>query len=102
MNREKLSQMQWKRVKVRPIARRINRFGVELEQIDDSWPIMASSRDSLTLQNPRSGQNVDLGVDHIREYLTDPGRSDGFLILKSQIFLHDPRGFRLEPLASVR
>jgi hypothetical protein len=98
MNRGKLALMQFKRVRVRPIARRINRFGEELEQIDDSWPIMSSSRDSLTLQNPRSGQNVDLGADHVREYITDPGRSDGFLILKSQIILHDPRGFSLEPV----
>jgi hypothetical protein len=33
--------------------------------------------------------------------MTDPGRSDGFLILKSQIFLHDPRGFSLEPLTDA-
>ena len=102
MNREKLSQMQWKRVRVRPIAHRINRFGVKLERIDDSWLITSPSRNSLTLQNPRSGQNVDLGADHVREYMTDPGRSDGFLILKSQIFLHDPRGFSLEPLVDAR
>jgi hypothetical protein len=102
MNREKLSQMQWKLVRVRPIARRINRFGVELERIDDSWLVTAPSKNFLTLQNPRSGQNVDLGTDHVREYMTDPGQSDGFLILKSQIFLHDPRGFSLEPLVGAR
>jgi len=49
MNREKLSQMQWKRVRVRPIARRVDRFGVELEQIDDSWPITAIKPDRLGL-----------------------------------------------------
>ena len=49
MNREKLSQMQWKRVRVRPIARRVDRFGVELEQIDDSWPITAIKTDRLGL-----------------------------------------------------
>jgi hypothetical protein len=94
--------MRWKRVRVRPIARRIDRFGEELEQIDDVWPIMDASRNSLTLQNPRSGQNVDLGADHVREYMTDPGRSDGILLLKSQIFLHDPRDFGIEPLNNGR
>jgi hypothetical protein len=102
MNRGKLSQMQFKRVRVRPIACLIDKFGVELERVDDIWRVIASSRDSITLQNPRSRQYVDLGADHVREYMTDPGRSDGFLILKSQILLLDPRGFRLEPLADIR
>jgi hypothetical protein len=99
MNRNKLSQSRWKRFRLHPIARRIARQGVELERIDDSWLVTDSSKDSLSLQNPRSGQNVDLGLDHVREYMTDPtGRSDGFLILKSQVFLHDPRGFSVQPL----
>lgn len=103
MNREKLSRMQWKRVRLWPIARRVHHSGVDLDRIDDAWLITDPSKESLTLQNPRSGQNVILGTDHVREYMTDPtGRSDGFLILKSQVILHDPRGFSVEPFIQSR
>lgn|GEM_PF-4018133 len=99
MNKQKLSQMQYKRVRVRPVARRIDSDGVDLPQIDDVWLVTQSSGGELNLLNPRSSQNVPLGMDHVREYMTDSsGRSDGFLKLKSQIFLFAPRGASVEPL----
>jgi hypothetical protein len=97
MNKQKLSAMTSKQVKVRPMARRIDPNGVELPQIDDVWSLTQASRDELNLQNNRTYHNVQLGTDHVREYMTDSGRTDGFLILKSQIFLF-ARGVAVEPL----
>jgi hypothetical protein len=99
MNKQKLSQMRYKRVRVRPVARRIDSNGAELPQIDDAWLITETSDSELNLVNPRSSQNVPVGMDHVREYMTDSsGHSDGFLRLKSQIFLFAPRGASVEPL----
>jgi hypothetical protein len=99
MNKQKLSEMKYKRVRLRPISRRIDEIeSVELEPIDDVWLIVDSSPEQLTLRNPRSEQYVQIGTDHIREYITDPGRSDGILHLKSQVFLFRKRLPQLEPL----
>jgi hypothetical protein len=95
MNKQKLSKMAMTRVRVRPIARRIDSTGVELPQIDDAWLITRSSREELELRNPRSQHIVPLGTDHVREFMT--GTEGGFLILKSQIFLSG-RGAVVEPL----
>jgi GTPase SAR1 family protein len=88
MNREKVAKMQGKKVRVRPIARRIEGTGRELPLIDDWWHIESSSREKLKLVNPRTSHFVTLGTDHIREFMSDyEGGSDGFLLLKSQIIL---------------
>lgn len=97
MNKQRLSQMRYKKVRVRPVARRIDPSGVELPQIDDAWLLTQTSREELELSNPRTGHILRLGTDHVREYLTDSGGADGFLLLKSQIFLH-ARGLAIEPL----
>jgi hypothetical protein len=97
MNKEKLSEMRYKRVRVFPVPRRFN-SGVELEQIDDVWLITNTSRERLELRNPRSDQHVGFGTDHVREFMTDFGRSDGVLVLKSQIFLVARQMPRIEPL----
>lgn len=98
MNKGKLSEMKYKRVRVRPIARRIDPNGIELPPIDDAWMLTQTTREELILQNLRTHHNVQIGTDHVREYMTDSGHTDGFLILKSQIIL-SLRGFEVEPLA---
>ena len=101
MNREKVATMQFKKVKIRPIARRIEPSGRELPPIDDWWQIEKSSRESLKLVNPRTNHFVTLGADHIKEYMTDyGGGSDGFLVLKSQIILKG-LSVHVEPLISL-
>jgi hypothetical protein len=97
MNKQKLSGMQYKQVKTRPIARRIDPTGAELPPIDDKWIVSQTDKQELNLRNTRTDQSVRLGMDHVREYVTDAGRSDGFLILKSQIFTF-ARGAAVEPL----
>jgi hypothetical protein len=98
MNREKVSTMRYKKVRIRPIARRIESTGQELPPIDDWWQIADSSREKFKLVNPRTNHFVTLGADHIKEYMTDyAGGSDGFLVLKSQIILKGASLF-VEPL----
>jgi hypothetical protein len=99
MNKQKLSEMRLKRVRVRPIARRFDETrGIELEPIDDAWIIVNASCEEVELRNPRSSQHVLLGMDHVKEYMGDPGRSDGMLILKSQISLFGRQVPQIEPL----
>jgi hypothetical protein len=99
MNKQELSKMRGKQVRLSPIARRFDeRQGVELQPVDDAWMIMSASRDSLEIRNPRSGQSVQFGTDHVIEHLTDLGSSDGVLLLKSQIFLFVRQMPRVEPL----
>lgn len=97
MNRQRLSTMHYVQVRVRPIARRVL-DGVELEPEDDRWMIEnpTHSREKFLLRNTRTSHTLELGLDHVREYITDP-RSGGFLHLKSQIVLRRD-GVFVEPL----
>src|SRR6266851_2175638 len=98
MNREQVATMQYKKVRIRPIARRIEPSGLELPPMDDWWQIESSSEEKLKLVNPRTSHFITLGVDHIREFRTDlDGGSDGFLVLKSQITLKGTNA-SVEPL----
>jgi hypothetical protein len=98
MNKRELSQMRYKRVRILPVARRIDPNGIDLAQIDDVWLITQASREELELRNTRTDHIVQLGTDHVREYMTDTGRTDGIFKLKSQVFLF-ARGLAVEPLA---
>lgn len=100
MNKQKLSEMRYKLVRIRPMARRIDPNNIELPQIDDKWILTDASREKLELRNPRTDHIIELGTDHVREYMSDAGRSDGVFILKSQIFLF-ARGSAVEPLAQT-
>jgi hypothetical protein len=90
MNKQKISEMRYKRVRIRPVARRVDQSGIELPQIDDVWLVTSAPKGEMNLENTRTGHNV-------REYMTDIGRTDGFLILKSQVTLY-ARGYAVEPL----
>ena len=101
MNKQKVSEMRYKRVRLFPMARRIDPVGVELPQIDDVWLVTDASKVTLELRNTRTDHILTLGTDHIREYLTDLGRTDGIFSLKSQIFLF-ARGLGVQPLPLSR
>lgn len=87
MNKRKLSEMRYKRVRLFPTARRIDPNGSELPKIDDVWLVADASREKLELRNTRTDHIVELGTDHVREYMTDLGRTEGIFKLKCQIFL---------------
>lgn len=65
---------------------------------DDTWIVLSASKDVLELQNPRTRDKIPLGTDHVREYMSDPGSIEGFLILKSQIFVFARAQAIVEPL----
>ncbi len=46
-----------------------------------------------------AARTIPLGTDHVREFMSDPGGSEGFLILKSQIFVFARAQAVVEPLA---
>jgi len=97
MNKQKLSEMQYARVKVRPMA--LDSSTGEWRYVDDTWIVTNASREELELHNPRTRDTIPLGTDHVREYMSDPGHSDGFLILKSQIFVFARAQAVVQPLA---
>jgi hypothetical protein len=88
MNRDKISKMAGKQVRTRPTAKRVKQGGEDLPPIDYVWRIESTSKDEITLFNGSTGHILRLGMDHIREYLTDRTDGlDGLLVLKSQIIL---------------
>jgi hypothetical protein len=98
MNREKVSQMAGKQVRTRPIAKRFKMTGEPLSEIDYVWRIESTSKDEIALFNGSTGQILRLGMDHIKEYMTDRTNGlDGFLVLKSQIILKGPMVY-VEPM----
>lgn len=96
MNKQKLSEMRYARVKVRPMA--LDSSSGQVRPVDDTWIVMSASREELELHNPRTRDTIPLGTDHVREYMSDPGGSEGFLILKSQIFVFARAQAIVEPL----
>lgn len=57
---------------------------------DDEWLVQQITDSTIQLSNPGPGYIVHLGLDHIREFISDPGRSvgtvpRGFLKLKVQL-----------------
>ncbi len=98
MNRQKISEMSWKRVRFRPLTRRIDSQVRELEPMDDTYLITETDRQHVTVRNTRTDHQFPVNNDHIREFLSDStGRTHGFFILKSQIILQY-RSVWLEPL----
>ena len=87
MNKQRLSKSQYKRFRIKPIAKRVGADGVEHPRIDDIWLVTDASREHLVLRNPRSDQHVTLGTADVHHHAPDNGRSDGILNLKSQVSL---------------
>ena len=88
MNREKISFMQCRNFRIRPVAKRIEPNGRELPCIDDWWRVLSLTTQTLRLVNVRTSHIVKFGLDCIEELITDPwAASSGCLVLKTQIIL---------------
>lgn len=92
MNLDQLKKNVNQRVQLRPIARRFDEDGRELEQLDDDWIMAAVTDDGVRILNPRTGHATTLGRDHVHHYTSNPDRSQtgikhGFLTLNVQISL---------------
>lgn len=92
MNLDQLKKNINQRVQLRPIARRFDNEGLELEQIDDDWVIQEVSNGGVQISNIRTAHTTILGRDHVHHFTSNPDRSQsgtkhGFLTLNVQISL---------------
>jgi hypothetical protein len=86
------------RVRLVPVACRLDDNDRELPQIDDDWTIDEASTDGVQICNSRTAHTVLLGKDHIHHFTTNPDKSPagvrhGFLTLNVQVFLQDKRAW---------
>jgi hypothetical protein len=89
MNKDQIIKSSWsKNVRLRPIPRRFDGGcgGRELPQLDRDWQIQQASKEGgVPVSDGLHGFN--LNWDHIREYVSDSVRGDGygFLMVKIQV-----------------
>lgn len=106
MNKAKLEECLWQRVRLRPIAGRMMTDGTWLPAIDDEWIPTELSERGLRIQNIRTQHAPLVGLDHIHHYVNDPERErdglrHGFLDLNVQLTLSGCNVFT-EPLRRHR
>jgi hypothetical protein len=106
MNKAKLAQNLYGRVRLRPIAWRRTTDGEWLPAIDDEWIITEIGERALRISNNRTGHAPLVGLDHIHHYMSDPAREwdglrHGFLDLNVQLTLSG-RNVSTEPLRRHR
>jgi hypothetical protein len=98
MHKTYLAKNIGKWVKIRPIMKRIDPTRGELTPIDYPWLIQdVTDFDEIVLRCDGAGHTAKFGLDHIKEFRTDPGGSGGFLMLKSQ-FISRGATLDIEPL----
>ena len=97
MNRKMLGKLRDHRVRIRPVARRFDETGEELEQIDDTWGVGQASPQGVVLYNFRTNHIVTLRADAIHHYQEEHGDRRGILHLHVQVFLQG-RHAPVEPL----
>jgi len=95
MNKQALQKNRWKRVRIRPMARRFDGGpgGSELPPMDDDWLITGFTDAGVEVQNTRTYHGTTLGYDHIHHYTSDPQRGEGcgFLTLTVQVYIGGSR-----------
>ena len=106
MNKTKLAECLWQRLRLRPIAGRMMTDGTWLPMIDDEWIPTELSERGLRIRNVRTHHAPLVGLDHIHHYVSDPERDGnglrhGFLDLNVQLILSGCNVFT-EPLRRHR
>ena len=92
MNKTKLAENLYARVRLRPVAWRRMSDGTWLPPIDDDYIVIDATPDGLLISNTRTGHQPLLGFDHVHHYMSDPSRdrdglAHGFLDLNVQLTL---------------
>ncbi len=92
MNKAKLAENLYSRLRLRPIAWRMTVDGEWLPPIDDDWILTEVSPRTVRLANIRTGHAPLVGLDHIHQYVSDEARDQdglkhGFLDLNVQLTL---------------
>jgi len=105
MNKRELKKNIGHRVRIRPMAKRFtsaqNGLELQLPPVDDDWSIQEwSDKSGIRISNIMTGHSVPLGFDHIREFMTDPARSDGggLLILNVRVHIGGAHSPWTEPI----
>ncbi len=109
MNKAKLAENLYGRLRLRPIARRMTVDGEWQPPIDYDWILTEVWPDAARICNIHTGHTPLLGLDHIHHYVSDPARDGnglkclkhGFLDLNVQLTLSGCNVFT-EPLRSHR
>lgn len=106
MNKAKLADALYHRVRLRPMAQRMMTDGTVLPPMDDDWIVMAVEATGVRIHNISTGHAPLLGFDHIHHYVSDPARDwdglkHGFLDLNVQLTLSGCNVFT-EPIRAQR
>jgi hypothetical protein len=106
MNKAKLAENLYTRLRLRPIAWRRMTDGTWLPPIDDDWILTGVTDQGLRIQNVRTDHAPLVGFDHVDHYVSDPAREwdglrHGFLDLNVQLTLSGCNVFT-EPLRRHR
>src|SRR5262249_16456563 len=109
MNKKMLERLVGKQIRIRPMpllveykstpARLQGRGGIAPPTpFDHRRMVEAVDEETIRIKNTRSDLVLDLGLDHVREFMTDPENpTGGFLLLKSQV-LKSPSRLWAEPI----
>ena len=88
MKRDQLKKIVGFRVRLVPIANRLNDHGLPLPKIDDQWIVQDITDEGIHLYLPRTGHNRILGFDNVHQFNTDrilSGVPHGILVLNVQL-----------------
>jgi hypothetical protein len=105
MNRELLTRNVGQLLLLQPCAQRLDENGNPLPELRDAWRLDSVSRDAARLTNQRTSHFVDIGLDSIYSYASDPNAKNlgehhsGILQLKVQVYMD---GLRTWVQATVR
>lgn len=101
MNKHKLRDSLYYRVRIWPTAWRVTPAGVWLPIIDDDWIVSATDpRGIVTISNPRTGHFAILGADRVHHFEYEPhrdgdGLKHGLFELHTQLVLSGNNVFYL-------
>lgn len=107
MNKQKLAENLYARVRLSPIARRRTVYGEELPRIDDDWILQRVEPNGVVeLSNIRTHHVAVLGADRIHHFDDEPHRNwdglkHGCLEVRVQLVLSGPNIYYL-PLRNFR
>ena len=88
MKKDQLKKIVGFRVRLVPIANRLNDHGLPLTKIDDHWIVRDVTDEGIDLHLPRTGHCRILGFDNVHQFNTDRidgGVTYGILVLNVQL-----------------
>lgn len=98
MNKKMLQKIIGKKVRIRPAP--YERVFSGLKRVSELWFVENVTDDSFEISNSATGHSKQIGLDHVKEFMTDPQfGSCGILILKSQIIIAG-YAVHIEPIIS--